>query len=155
MAVTLDTKACSKCGVDKPLDEFHKDNSREDGLHHRCKACKSKQAAGYYKKWTPEQREKHRARVLRTRYGMELDLLIVLYEKQEGCCAICGKHGDRPAINEKRKSNEGVLHVDHDHETGAVRGLLCAGCNSGLGHFGDSAENLVSAANYLLKKGGQ
>ncbi len=151
----LATKICSKCGVEKSLDAFHKDNSRDDGLHHRCKTCKSEQAAGYYKNWTPEQREKHRARVLKTRYGMELDLLVVLYEKQEGCCAICGKHGDRPAINEKRKSSSGVLCVDHDHNTGAVRGLLCGGCNKALGLVDDSVENLIAAANYLLKNGEQ
>jgi hypothetical protein len=63
--------------------------------------------------------------------------------KQGGCCGICGKepsgewHGDR------------MLNVDHNHETGAVRGLLCNQCNRALGLFGDSAARLQEAINYL------
>lgn len=55
---------------------------------------------------------------------------------QSGRCAICQKKMRRPAI-------------DHDHKTGAVRGLLCPGCNIGLGYFGDSAPGLRRALIYL------
>jgi hypothetical protein len=41
------------------------------------------------------------------------------------------------------------LVVDHDHNTGAVRGLLCHSCNTGLGHLGDSVETLARALDYL------
>lgn len=61
---------------------------------------------------------------------------------QDGCCAICrGYSGWR--------ANGGRLVVDHDHETGLVRGLLCPSCNRGLGQFRDSPEFLTSASNYI------
>lgn len=67
-----------------------------------------------------------------------------MWTAQEGLCAICHqpetvKYGDRVKD----------LAVDHDHETGEVRGLLCNNCNRALGMFGDSAERLLAAARYL------
>jgi hypothetical protein len=60
---------------------------------------------------------------------------------QGGVCAICG----RPP-SEKRR-----LAVDHDHATGAVRGLLCVPCNQALGRFQDSPDVLAAAAMYVLR----
>lgn len=63
-----------------------------------------------------------------------------MLEDQNGCCAICGKH--RSQLKQR-------LRVDHDHATGAVRGLLCPSCNGGLGHFRDSIAFLTKAVDYL------
>ena len=63
--------------------------------------------------------------------------------KQNGCCAICG-------INPLFDRSRGVLHFDHDHKTGAARGLLCARCNLALGQFDDSRYLLATAAGYLM-----
>lgn len=60
--------------------------------------------------------------------------------KQLGLCAICGKD-----IREGAK----LVHIDHCHETGAIRGILCHNCNVGLGHFKDSVDRLQSAIDYL------
>ena len=60
---------------------------------------------------------------------------------QDGRCAICR--------SDEWGGKSGVPHVDHDHVTGEVRGLLCAGCNNGLGHFADDPERLRAAADYL------
>ena len=60
---------------------------------------------------------------------------------QEGLCAICGL----PETDKR-------FCVDHNHKTGVVRGLLCANCNKGLGHFFDSIESLEKAKSYLLKR---
>ena len=60
-------------------------------------------------------------------------------------CAICGK-------KETRKSRYGgicKLHIDHDHKTKKIRGLLCHKCNNGLGNFRDNIENLDRAKKYL------
>lgn len=109
---------------------------------------------GYYQRWTPEQREKQRKRVLRTRYAVEIGLIEQLYEMQEGCCSICGKHGESPGAVDHGDRMK-VLHIDHDHKTGGIRGLLCIGCNIGLGGFRDDPVALVSAAHYLQQKRGQ
>lgn len=81
---------------------------------------------------------KRRAVHLRLRYGLTEEGYQLLYELQEGCCAICGE-------------SQPVLHIDHDHDTDIIRGLLCYGCNNGLGAFKDDAQRLVAAANYLMK----
>jgi len=63
-----------------------------------------------------------------------------MFAEQEGCCAICGKHQ-----SEQKKR----LEVDHCHETGHVRALLCTNCNTALGKFYDDPELLYRAADYL------
>ena len=65
-----------------------------------------------------------------------------LLADQGGKCAICG--ATEPAST--------TWHVDHDHKTGRIRGLLCLHCNVGLGHFKDSETNLIAAAKYLEDK---
>jgi len=65
-----------------------------------------------------------------------------MYAKQGGCCAIC-KH---PPTSGRGNT----LHVDHDHETGKVRGLLCHSCNTSLGGFRDSQSVLWAAIEYLV-----
>lgn len=67
-----------------------------------------------------------------------------IFDAQNGCCAICGRHQSEL---DKR------LSVDHDHETGEVRGLLCHGCNLGLGYFKDSPTRLSNASAYLQNCG--
>jgi hypothetical protein len=76
-----------------------------------------------------------RARHLAASYGLDQDEVVALLESQHGLCAICVA---RPAI-----------HVDHDHATGAVRGMLCFRCNAALGQFDDAVDRLHRAADYL------
>lgn len=73
--------------------------------------------------------------------GVTPDLLVTMFAAQGGRCAICGTdefngRGNRP-------------HLDHDHTTGKIRGLLCHSCNTGMGALGDSPEILREAAAYL------
>ena len=74
------------------------------------------------------------------KYGITLDDYERMSAEQAGECAICGRHE-----SEFRRR----LAVDHDHESGAVRGLLCSPCNTGIGSLGDSVSNLIRAARYL------
>jgi hypothetical protein len=71
--------------------------------------------------------------------------LAAAVEAQGGKCAICGKVpcGNSPTTRS--------LHVDHDHATGRLRGLLCLNCNHGLGKFSDNPALLVAAVDYLLR----
>lgn len=154
MAITATGKKCIACGETKPLEEFHRNPQARDGRHPRCKPCKNAYAKGRYQNWGPEQRERNRANMVRYRYGVELDLIDMLYEQQEGCCVICSRPGGHP-IRGERTFRADTLSIDHDHVTGEFRGLTCRQCNSGLGKFGDSPVTLVKAAAYLLDRGGQ
>ncbi|MBW1743926.1 MAG: endonuclease VII domain-containing protein [Deltaproteobacteria bacterium] len=67
-------------------------------------------------------------------------------ERQGGVCAICGD----PETNQ-RNGRTIRLSIDHDHETGQVRGLLCVRCNTGLGLFGDNIEVIQKVVDYLSR----
>lgn len=134
-----DTKVCSKCKSEQPLTNFFKDNSRPDGRQNYCKPCK----AAYNKSWRPEgyDRLATKDRDLRRAYGINLEGFNAMSFAVDYKCEICGGRDGRE------------LCVDHNHETGEVRGLLCSTCNTGLGHFKDSVEKLGNAIQYLKEKG--
>jgi hypothetical protein len=75
---------------------------------------------------------------LRRTYGITIEEYAARLAAQGGVCGIC--HG---------KPDGRRFHVDHDHESGAVRGILCNGCNAGLGGFGDDPALLEAAIHYL------
>lgn len=87
-----------------------------------------------------EQREKAWLR----RYGITREWYDRTLEEQGGCCAIC-------LTSEIGRKGHTHFHVDHDHDTGQVRGLLCDLCNRGLGYFKDNENLLTKAADYLGK----
>jgi hypothetical protein len=78
----------------------------------------------------------YRREELKRNYGISLDQYERLREKQDGLCAICGNFEEK-------------LNVDHEHVSGAIRGLLCSTCNVGLGMMSDDIERLYSAIDYL------
>jgi len=75
-------------------------------------------------------------------YNLSLQEYNQLFDKQLGCCAICNTHQ-----SEFKKA----LPVDHDHDTGKVRGLLCFQCNSGIGQLKDSEATVIDAKLYLTR----
>ncbi|MGF1428744.1 endonuclease VII domain-containing protein [Kitasatospora sp. LaBMicrA B282] len=113
-------KRCAKCEHIKPHAEWDRNRRASDGLSAYCKACR---------------KIDNRRRHFEKNYGMtEADLQAML-DTQAGRCPICL---DRPAE-----------HVDHDHETGRVRGILCFACNAALGQMRDRPDALRRAADYL------
>lgn len=90
--------------------------------------------------------EYYRDKELRKTYGITIDDYNKMLEDQKGVCAICGQPESRIDKRVDRVSN---LAVDHCHNTGKVRGLLCHACNAMLGQSGDSVERLELGANYL------
>jgi len=106
----------------------------------RQNACQQSRRANM----TEEQREEEKAcrrRWRLKRYGTTPEQYDKKFAAQDGKCAICGKHND--------ECRYGLL-PDHDHMTGALRGLLCNKHNSGLGQFGDTLEGLTAAIAYLI-----
>jgi hypothetical protein len=81
-----------------------------------------------------------RIRHLKKKYGITANEYDEMFNKQSGRCAICGK---------QQKDESIALSIDHDHKTGAIRGLLCFGCNSGIGRFNDDISMLKKAIDYL------
>lgn len=104
-----------------------------------CPDCKRSYATG---RVSAKNREKYaREYLLRKRYGLTIEQFDLLVEEQMGVCPVClGYLGDDPCI-------------DHDHETGKVRGVLCRKCNLMLGLAGDSLDVFYGAISYLEKNG--
>jgi hypothetical protein len=140
------TKQCSKCGHDWPAtrDNFRPRATTRDGLNGRCKPCEAKSR----KRWDLEHPERKHTCELARRFGITRAKYDEMFAAQRGVCAICLKH-ERYRHNGKPRR----LAVDHDHETGAVRELLCTDCNHALGLLGDDPTILLRAADYLIRHG--
>lgn len=92
-----------------------------------------------------------RARKIRLRYNITPAAVYAIYKAQSGRCAICDVKGD---IHELGFTSKAPFHIDHDHSSGRVRGLLCPECNKGLGMFKDSRLFLEQAIKYLTHHSG-
>lgn len=137
------TKKCSKCREIKPLTDFYKDARLSDGRRSDCKVCVR------IRTQIPENKLLQRNRSLKYFHQMTLEEFNSKLESQGGKCAIC-QSVDPGGIQ--------TFHVDHDHTccppqrscSKCRRGLLCSGCNSGIGGLRDDP-NLVAAALEYLK----
>jgi hypothetical protein len=87
----------------------------------------------------PERKAADREAHLRRQYGITIADYERMFEAQGGVCAIC----------DEVRPEERTLHVDHDHATGVIRGLLCFRCNNALGDFREEYELFRKAADYL------
>jgi len=132
------SKVCTRCKVEKSLDSFNKRKDSKDGLQYFCKECREVLNKETY---CPDKAANAH---LKRNYGITLAEYDTMLEQQEGCCKVCGT--DEPG-------GQGRFHVDHNHTTGKVRGLLCSECNTGLGKFKDSPTVLLKALAYLLEQG--
>lgn len=106
---------------------------------------RQRQSSARWQRLNPEKvKISQRKKYLRTKavkkYGIDEAMFNAMSENQDHKCAICGKHA-----NEQKKS----MAIDHDHNTGKVRGLLCSSCNTALGNFNDSISNMKAAIGYL------
>lgn len=158
----VEVKQCGCCKEWKPLGAFSMGRATADKLQRRCRVCYAHYRAGHLKEksdWSKRWREEHpekekannvarharnpqrnRDADLQRKYGITLAQYNARLQVQEGKCAICGR---------TTEENGRVLAVDHCHETGQNRALLCHQCNSMLGMAGDSPELLRKAANYI------
>jgi hypothetical protein len=135
-------KWCSKCEKYKDVSAFGKNRSRHDGFSTYCTSCdngglRKEQKARALRRWQRSEANVKKARL--SKYGITQQDWDELAERQKHKCAICLR---------LRK-----LHVDHDHDTGKVRSLLCSQCNVGIGMFGEDPKVISRARLYLLKQG--
>lgn len=131
-------KTCSRCTQEKPLERFSKDIRYKGGYKTICRDCVNARK----KPAKPEQARKWN---LKRFFGITPEQYQEMLSKQEGVCMICK---EPPS-----KRDKWVLHIDHNHVTGKIRGLLCSSCNVGLGQFKDDKELLIKAAHYLEVSG--
>ena len=150
LLLTLSSKECPCCGEVKPTTEFtrYKNRYGKWGFVSYCKECKKKQIKKYRIENPEKTKRLNRDNHLKKRYGLAPEDLERMLRDQDNKCCICGQeiflHGSSVDKNK-------IAHVDHDHKTGKVRGLLCDSCNTGLGRFRDNPEYLLKAASYLKK----
>ena len=139
-------KKCTKCKTEKELDCFsiHTRSNGKINYRSQCKECVAKQNLERYYNNGGKEGQAHRSRKHNLKkYGLTVEDYDRMLKEQNGKCLIC--------LSEEacRTYASYSLFVDHCHETGKVRGLLCHHCNSGLGHFKDSEELLKKAIGYL------
>lgn len=121
-----------------------------------CRNCASQQRVEWRRKNrdadNAKRRLRHKPDVMRRynlkRFGLTPEQYQAIHGAQNGLCAICAKP-ERRLMRERPTS----LAVDHDHETGRVRGLLCAACNTAIGQLQDNSEIAAKAAAYLKRNG--
>ena len=145
------TKSCPKCGQEKLFSDFGKDKSKKLGISSYCKPCASSNRLKNYKSNPIKQKEKLKsyyksnkqkayAQSIKSLYGISVEDVEHMKVQQNHSCKICKTHES----NLKRK-----LFVDHCHETGKVRGLLCQSCNTMIGNAKDNILVLQAGIDYL------
>ena len=162
----MEFKKCNKCGKELPLSDFyfhHKRNTQ----YNECKSCWSKgtknwrqknkrKCAEFTKKYRQKLKEKmsekewsdfHREINLMSKFNISPEEYNIIFEEQYGLCAICGKKETATRLGKIKK-----LAIDHDHETGQIRGLLCQRCNMAIGLFDEDTNKLKNAIKYLSYK---
>jgi ribosomal protein S14 len=125
---------CPSCG-ETNVDKFYRD-TKGRRTNSRCRECHKKHSSFLWHSKTQVEKQATRVQAM---YGLTPDEYIKMYSKQQGKCAICGN----------KPTTKRGLHVDHNHNTKMVRGLLCHGCNTGIGAMKESLESLRSAIKYL------
>lgn len=130
-------KTCPKCGENKERSEYWKDSSRPDGITAYCKPCKTSVTSEWINKNEDRVKAVAQKANRRRRYNLTEEEYKNILNIQNYRCAICKIEIDHSA------------HIDHDHSSGRVRGILCHNCNKGLGMFRDSIEFLQNAIHYL------
>jgi hypothetical protein len=119
---------CSKCKNWKFPIEFSKNKKQTTGLNYACKEC----MAIHTRKWN-----------LPAKYNLSVEKFNQMLIQQNNCCACCQNEFD---LKGKQKNRP---HVDHNHKTGEVRGLLCSLCNMAAGKVKDSSKIAQNLTDYL------
>ena len=140
---------CSKCKCFKDKDSFYKNRKVFNGIYSSCRDCEHKAQSNwrksnriklsiYSKTWREANKEKRRDHLLKNLYNTSTEKINKLLREQDYKCAIC-----------KTATPKGAgWHIDHDHRTMKVRGILCISCNTQLPIVEDK-DKLTAALKYL------
>lgn len=129
------SRMCRSCGRNKPLDEFHFADRARGYRRYKCNACTKTYNAQHYKE-NGRDRDARWRNHLRRKYNITPEQYDFLFTQQEGRCKICDELSDIR------------LAVDHDHETGKIRSLLCTRCNNWIGIL-EQSQFIFRALTYL------
>ncbi len=141
-------KRCTRCKSLKPVGDFYLRRTAK-GTPCRAQPCKTCHIGLMTDAYAdPKVAARVKDNFLRWKYGIDRDEYDAMFAAQGGVCAICGNAETR--VN-PRTATIRLLTVDHDHSTGAIRGLLCNNCNRALGLFGDDLSRVRAAALYLTR----
>lgn len=139
-AASRGSGTCRACKQDAKRDYERRNRDKANAAQRARRGRKIEHARALQRAWYRRNRESHRGYSLAGRYGITSAQYDALLAAQGGGCACCGAKANRTG---KR------LFVDHDHVTGAVRGVLCHKCNAGIGALGDDLAGLRRAVAYL------
>lgn len=152
-------KACAGCGEEKYDQGFPRDRKSSDGRTEWCRLCsKSKSDSGlklcrdcgewlpldeFRSKRTPSMQSYHNCCICRNakKLGSDKKEYLRLMVEQGGECAMC---------NRTESDNGARLAIDHDHDSGKIRALLCNRCNSSLGMLDDQIDGALAALQHLV-----
>jgi len=129
-----DSKRMSRPEVKEARREYRREYRRSPGYRERQREAERKH------RLRPESKKREREYYRKRAYGLSPVEIKDMWMNQGGACKICRK---QIPIDDRN------THVDHDHATGRVRGLLCSSCNTGLGKLGDNEQGLLRAIAYL------
>lgn len=133
-------KRCGCCQETRGVASFGKRDLKygPSGLTSQCTECiRTYQNAAY------RVTKRNLADGFLRKYGLTMEQVEERKRKRDFKCDICSQ--------EASGTGKDALHVDHCHETGVVRGMLCMRCNNGIGHFGDNVDLMESARRYLIE----
>ena len=135
-------KTCVTCKIEKHVDEFYPSSSIKSGYRSECILCTKAKSKKY-----PKSKEQIRRTRLKHSYGITLEEYNKMFIEQGGVCDIC----KNPQTVQNFKGITSSLAVDHDHNTGKIRGLLCSNCNTGIGFFEEDEKRILKVLEYLRK----
>jgi hypothetical protein len=139
-------KKCANCEEYKDLSDFSPSKDKAFGVNSWCKVCIAQVKNTHYTL------ERARAEHLWRVYGLTMEAYEQMLTGQNGLCACCGRSETRRVGRKKRSENAPLLHVDHCHTTGRIRGLLCSACNQALGLLEEDPQRIKALLHYVEER---
>lgn len=140
-------KLCIRCKKEKDRRQFPKRKS--GALYSYCKICNKELHSLWVKRNKSSFAAINRKSNLKRRYGITPEEFDRMLARQKGLCAICGTDKPKGERNTYGAGPGTGWRIDHDHDSGKLRGILCHRCNAGLGLFEDKTTVLQKAIIYL------